>query len=226
MNCVSLVCTVHDEKGLANVSELRAILERIRPEVIFLEVPPAAFDEYFEICSRENLESIAVRKYRESHQVALVPVDLPTPGEDFFRNNQYLFKRIEEKSHEYCRLIDWDSTYVSTYGFAYLNSEHSSKLWSGVYREMLSTIRRIDDSRLVELYELWNKAIDLREKEMMNNIQKYCRENTFDRSVFLAGAAHRQRIIDKSREQSAVDSTGMQWDFASWLSQMTRESDV
>jgi hypothetical protein len=38
MNCVSLICTVH-ELGLANVSELRAILDRIQPEVIFLEVP-------------------------------------------------------------------------------------------------------------------------------------------------------------------------------------------
>ena len=57
MKCVSLVCTVHDEMWLANVSELRAILERIQPEVIFLEVPPADF---------ENLESNAVRQYRFS----------------------------------------------------------------------------------------------------------------------------------------------------------------
>src|SRR5947208_862674 len=47
MNSVSLVGTVHDEFGRANVSELRAILERIRPEVIFLEVPLAAFDDYY-----------------------------------------------------------------------------------------------------------------------------------------------------------------------------------
>jgi hypothetical protein len=35
---VSLVCTVHGETGHTNVSELRAILERIQPDVIFLEV--------------------------------------------------------------------------------------------------------------------------------------------------------------------------------------------
>ena len=80
MNSVSLVGTVHDELGRANVSELRAILERIRPEVIFLEVPLAAFDDYYVICSRGNLESIAVRRYRDSHQVKLVPVDRPTPA--------------------------------------------------------------------------------------------------------------------------------------------------
>jgi hypothetical protein len=42
MNCVSLVCTVHKDVGLANVSALYAILGRIQPAVIFLEVPPAA----------------------------------------------------------------------------------------------------------------------------------------------------------------------------------------
>ena len=223
MNCVSLVCTVHEEKGLANVSELRAILERIRPEVIFLEVPPTAFDDYFKICSRKNLESTAVRSYRESRKVEIVPVDLPTPEEDFFENNQYLFERIEENSHEYRRLIDLHSAYVSAYGFAYLNSEHCSKLWSDVYLEMLSTLSRMDDSRLVELYELWKKTIDHRDKEMMENVLTYCGKKAFDKGVFLVGASHRQSIIDKGREQSAVNSTKIQWDFVGCSSQMTRE---
>jgi hypothetical protein len=51
MNSISLVCTVHKEMGLANVSELRAILKRIQPEIIFLEVPPTDFDDYYENCS-------------------------------------------------------------------------------------------------------------------------------------------------------------------------------
>jgi hypothetical protein len=223
MNCVSLVCTVHEEQGLANVSELRAILERIRPEVIFLEVPPAAFDDYYEICNQRNLESNAVRQYRESHQVELVPVDLPTPEREFFEDHEYFCIRIRQTSPEYRQLISWDRVHVRAYGFAYLNSDHCGKLWSDVYKEMLSTIKRIGDSRLVEIYESWKKTIDLREKEMMENIQKYCRENTFDRSVFLVGAAHRQRIIDKLREQSAIDSSRIQWNFPSCLSQTTRE---
>jgi hypothetical protein len=66
MTRVSVVCTVHEETGYANVLELRAILERIQPEVIFLEVPPPAFDDYYENCSQQNLESMAVRQYRRS----------------------------------------------------------------------------------------------------------------------------------------------------------------
>lgn len=71
MNCVSLVGTVHDELGRVNASELCAILERIRPEVIFLEVPLAAFDDYYVMCRRSNLESIAVRRYRESQRAGV-----------------------------------------------------------------------------------------------------------------------------------------------------------
>jgi hypothetical protein len=45
MNSVSLVFTVHEEIGLANVSELGAILERIQPQVIVLEVPLVDFTD-------------------------------------------------------------------------------------------------------------------------------------------------------------------------------------
>ena len=218
MNSVSLVCTVHEEVGRANSSELHAILAAIRPEVIFLEVPPAAFHDYYVACSQKNLESIAVRQYRDGTQIKLVPVDLPTPDREFFESTGYMRKSVWDVSPEYRRLIRLDSAYLSRYGFAYLNSDHCSKLWSEVYEEMSSTIRRMADSRLVELYELWNAANDSREDEMMKNVLKYCAENTFDKSVFLVGAAHRQRIIDKSRKQSAIDSTKIRWDFPSWVS--------
>jgi hypothetical protein len=111
-------------------------------------------------------------------------VDLPAPSEDFVSNNRHFFKRIEEESREFCWLIDSNSHYVRTEGFAYLNSERSNNLWSDIYVEILSTIRRIDDSTLVALYESWKEKNDLRENAMIENIEKYCRENVFSRGVF------------------------------------------
>jgi hypothetical protein len=214
MNSISLVCTVHAERGLANVSELRAILERFRPEVIFLEIPPDTFACDFDAGTRENLESKAARQYREYNQVELVPVDLHTPAESFFTDNRYLFQRIEGKSCEYRRLMTWHSNYVRDLGFSYLNSEHCSKHWSDIYSEMLTTIRTIDEPRLTELYELWKKTIEDRDEEMMKNIRRYCSDNSFEKGLFLVGAAHRQAIIDKSKEQLGDDPTGIQWRFA------------
>ena len=74
----------------------------------------------------------------------------------------------------------------------------------------MSTINWMNgDPRLVEIYESWKETNDRREKAMMENIQRYSRENTFDKGVFLVGAAHKRAIIDLSREQS-----GIQWDLA------------
>ena len=206
MNRVSLVCTVHGPMELA--SELCAILERIQPEVIFLEVPPEALKDYLE--NSQNVEAKAVRQYRLAHHVELVPVDLPPPTPDFDSNSRYLFNRIEKVSRTFCLLMDSNSTYVRTEGFTYLNSERSSKLWSDIYDEVVSTIKWMNNNpELVAIYESWKETNDRREKAMMENMQKYCRENTFDKGVFLVGAAHRQAVIDLSKEQS-----GIRWDFA------------
>jgi hypothetical protein len=219
---VSLICTVHEESGCASVAELRAILERVRPEVIFLEVPSAAFDDY-ENCSRQNLESMAVRQYRQGHQVELVPVDLPTPTGDFFSNLEELRRRISQVSPEYRRLIKWDEDCIREYGFAYLNSERCSELWVRVYEDMVSAIKWMNnDLRLCAIYESWKKTNDLRENAWIENIQKYCRGNVFEKGVFLVGAAHRQPIIEKSRKQTAAGSTRIQWDFGDWLNQVPR----
>jgi hypothetical protein len=110
--------------------------------------------------------------------------------------------------------MKWDDDCMREYGFAYLNSERCGDLLSDAYKEMVSTIGRIGDPRLVEIYESWKKTNEIREKAMIENIQKYCGENTFDKGVFLVGAAHRQAIIDIAREQTRVDSNRIEWDFA------------
>ena len=213
MKRVSVVCTVHEESGLANIEGLLAILESIKPEVIFLEVPCAAFGDYFSR-TRWNLESQAVGRYRDSHHVDLVPVDLPTPSQNFFRENQDLFERIERRSSEYCRLLDRHRQYVSAHGFVYLNSDQCSALFSQLHQAMLTAIAELADDRLVQLYELWNRTNELRDKEMMKNIESYSKDSAFSIGAFLVGAAHRQSIVDLSRRQLGADSSTVQWDFA------------
>src|SRR2546430_9893774 len=92
MKRVSVVFTEHEETGLANTSGLLAILERIKPEVIFLECPPAAFVDYLN-GTHAKLEPTAVNRYREIHPVDLIPVDLPTPDEDFFAKHRDLDRK-------------------------------------------------------------------------------------------------------------------------------------
>lgn len=210
MKSISLVCTIHDENGRANVQELCAILERIRPEVIFLEAPPDVLEKYLNGNTSNKLESAAVRQYCASKGAKPIPVDLPTPEERFFRDWESLQERLKGKSLDLRRLLTWYGNYVHDHGFDYLNSEHSSKMWSDIYADMRSVLGAIKDPKLSEIFETWNRKNELREIEMLRNIQKYCSENTFERGVFLIGAAHRQSIIDKS----------ILWEF-SWITGAT-----
>ena len=221
MTCVSVVATYHGERGLTNASALVTILERIKPEVIFLECPPAAFDSYLNGAYAE-LEPAAVNRYRENHRVDLIPVDLPTPDEDFFANDARLHTRIEKTSPDYCRLVDWNSQYVSKHGFPYLNSEYCSALFAELHEAMLAAIVQLRDRELAELYELSNRTKERREEEMMKNLERYCTQTSFSSGAFLVGAAHRQSIIDMSRRQPGGDSSTIQWDFARFLEEANR----
>jgi hypothetical protein len=207
MKRISVVGTVHDEKGRANTSGLVGILDRINPEVIFLEIPSAALDDHFN-GNRGNLESTAVTRYRENHPVELIPVDLPTPDADFFAKQQDLHRRIERTSPDYRRLVDLHSQNVSAYGFAYLNSKDCSDFFSQLHEAMLVAIEKDVDRRLLaEVYDLWIRTNELRDKGMMKNIENHCRQVSFSSAAFLVGAAHRQSIINLS----------IQWDFAGFL---------
>jgi hypothetical protein len=213
MKKISLIFSVHEDRGLANSSELCALLKYLQPQVIFLEVPPSAFDKFYSACTRSNLESIAVRQYRDSHGVELIPVDLPTPEKSFFKDYKNLQQKIEEKSTDARRLIQWHSNYVKDYGFPYLNSDNCSKMWSDINADMQATIEKFDDPDASKILELWNTTMEQREDAMMKGIQKYCYENTFERGVFLIGAAHRNSVIEKSKLMSSVGSDEIQWHF-------------
>jgi len=208
-----LVCTVHDESGLANFKNLHAILEKIQPEVIFLEVPTEAFERFYISRAQNNLESRAVIEYSKNHSVELIPIDLPTPDQSFFTKNRYLFERIEGNSSEYRRLMDWYINYVRDYGFAYLNSDHYSKNLSELKDVILDTIQKIGDPKITELYELWNKTNELRDIEMMEKIHKYSCGSSFEKAVFLIGAAHRPSIIEKAQQHASRKPGYVKWDF-------------
>jgi hypothetical protein len=216
MQRISVVFTVHAENGLANVSELVSILERIAPEVVFLEIPTSTVVDEFNP-SRNNLESTAVSRYCENHHVDLIPVDLPTPEADFFTRTEVLFEAIEKRSPDYCRLVDWHSQYVSRHGFAYLNSQYCSDLSSKLHEAIQAAIDEFDDHRLAESCALWIGTNERREREMMKNIENHSRHASFRRAAFLVGAAHRQSIIDLSRGGPGADSSTIEWDFVGFI---------
>jgi hypothetical protein len=212
MKRVFVIGTVHADSGLATASALLAILERIKPEVIFLEMPPAALDDHFN-GTRSNLESVAVSRYRGDQRVDLVPVDLPTPNAAFFADSEELHRRVERTSLEYRRLVDLNSHATREGGFAYLNSDLCIESLAAIDAEVLDTVEYIRNAQLRELHDRSRAAHEDRDTEMMKNIEDYCVRNVFAEGVFLVGAAHRGSLIDKARARGGVTSSGIEWAF-------------
>lgn len=209
---VSVIGTVHEEVGCASASALLAMLLRLRPDVIFLEMPPAAIADYFG-GPRSNLESIAVSQYRALHQVELVPVDLPTPAPEFFANVDEVRRAIRSRSVDYCRFVSWEEQHVEAHGFDYLNSAYCSALVADIHAARLAALAQIGDPRRVAIYELFTSTNERRDEAMLQNITSYCRGTSFHSGVLLVGAAHRKSLFQRTAARSVRESSSVLWEF-------------
>jgi hypothetical protein len=211
---VTLFCTWHGEAENCNAFELFRIILQLEPEVIFEEIPPCSFDEYYENMNRDKLESKAIKMYLSNHIIKHIPVDLDViMPQSFWDDNKYMLEQIERKNSEFCRLCDYDSQYARQYGFSYLNSIYSVNINKDRDREMEATLKLINDKKLFEAYELWNNINEKRENEMINNIYNYCKENTFDKGVFFIGVAHRESIINKIKKYNESEELKIKWNY-------------
>ena len=209
---ITLIATVHAESGRANVAELRAILDRLAPDVIFAEIPSSFLADYLN-GSHGTLESSAVVLYRERRPVNVVPVDLDKLGEEFFSNSEDMFKKVARTSSDYRRLVDQNSLDTLELGFPYLISDRCAQAWEGIYNEALATVEWIRDTKLRQTYDLWNQTNDDRETGMIENIESYCIRHVPAHGVFLVGAAHRKPIMEKVRKRQVAGGPGVFWDF-------------
>ncbi len=209
---VTVVGTIHEPVGPATADALLAILRQLQPEVIFLEMPPGALDEYMG-GSRTNLEADAVRKYRAERDIALVAVDLPTPEPEFFSGWDDVRREVRRKSVDYCRFKSYEEQYVAQHGFNYLNSEHNSKLTADLHVATVAALATLGDERLSAHYDAFTRKIEDRDVAMIANIEEFCRTSTKTLGVLLVGSAHRRSLFDKTRARASADSPSVVWDF-------------
>ncbi|MBO1114267.1 hypothetical protein [Bordetella petrii] len=213
---ISLIGTVHAESGHANLAELRTILERLQPDVIFAEIPTANLPNYLD-GSHGNLESAAVALYRKHCPVDVIPVDLNRPNDEFFRKSQEMFEKVERASPAYRRLMDQNSLDTRDHGFPYLNSDRCARAWAAIYDEVYATVGWIGEARLRQIYALWSETNDRRETGMLDNINGYCIRCALSHGVLLLGAGHRKAMVEKVQEQRGVGAPGISWNLESSL---------
>ena len=69
MHNITLVGTNHGENSNCNQNEFYKIIEAINPEVIFEELSPLYFNDYYIDKVGKRLETSTIIKYLENHQI-------------------------------------------------------------------------------------------------------------------------------------------------------------
>lgn len=201
MHHITFISTIHKEIGNCNAEELYKIIEKLNPEVIFLEAIDETYSAYenylfsaYGVYSKK-LELAAIQKYSLSSSFEYVPVCENGLSDAFDRKN-----KIVCENREMQQLIDNYNFLAEKQGFKFLNSLESINL----QEEM-----RVLETRVLnntELDEIVKADIEAYETPMIRNIYSYCSNNHFSSAIFMCGIAHRKSIIEKI-EKSKTDKT-------------------
>jgi hypothetical protein len=191
--------------GKCNADELCVILEQVSPEIVFLEALGDTYKDYERDLLLKSwvfhnkLEIEAIQKYNQSSTFEYVPV-LDTELSDSFETKYELVFQ----NNQFKTMLDEYNALASEQGFLFLNSKRSIKLQD--------EMRQLEDL-LVEdnLIKTFNEDIEAYENPMMRNIYSYCRNNQFDKAVFLCGVAHRRSIIEKIESFNRKEEMVLNW---------------
>ncbi|MGE4290087.1 MAG: hypothetical protein AB7E36_15485 [Salinivirgaceae bacterium] len=206
MNTITFISTVHKEMGKCNADELCAILEEVRPEIVFLEALENTYSNYEEIqfssfgVYHKKLEIKAIQKYSHSSSFKYIPVLDNELSDSFDKKYNLVCRNIQHQT-----MIDNFNSFACEQGFQFLNSTKSIILQEKMraFEEHLLHDNKLNTS--------FNEAIDAYENSMMRNIYSYCRDNQFDKAVFLCGVAHRHSIIKKIESFNSNEKIDINW---------------
>ncbi len=211
MKKINLISTSHKEKGHCNSNELYEIIEAIKPDIIFEEIPSSKFDAYYKEHSVSTLETNAIRTYLQVHQIEHIPVDDYDLTTISYADVNYMFEKILNNSIEYCSLLENQYILASKYGFTYLNSNQCSEAFEKQHIIEQDVIKNINDEKLFYTYKLWTEFIDKRENEITNKIYSYSKTHRHKNAIFFIGAEHRKSIIRKIKEYKSKEE--INWKF-------------
>lgn len=212
---ITLINTRHRNDGNCNSTELWKILELIKPDVIFEEIPPSYTDDFLISKGIAKLETEAIEFYLKNNKAERVPVDDVIPPEEFFQNHQRLLGRVEglvnAHGSNYSKAVNAHQRNSAIHGFPYLNSDQCINHQNQINDATCEALKVINQVSLNEIYRAWFELHDLREHTMLRNIYEYSQTHQYESAVFLLGCAHRQSIIDKISNYEVSESLNLQW---------------
>ncbi len=206
MHNIVFISTIHKEVGKCNAEELYKIIDRLNPEVIFLEAVDETYSAYENYLFstygvyHKKLELSAIQKYHQTRSFKYVPVCENYLSEAFHQKN-----KIVCENRDLQKLIENSIYLAETYGFNFLNSSESMNLQEEMRMLESRILKDTDLDRIVK------EDIDAYENPMIQNIYSYCKNHQFDTAIFMCGAAHRKSIIEKIEKFNIQEEITLNW---------------
>lgn len=207
-NGITLISTVHKEIGKCNSNELYKIIESINPEVIFLEAFENSYSQYQQMLFtqfgvyQERLEIKAIQAYSQNNTFEYVPVLDIDLSEEFEKKIS-----IVSENADYQKILDNYTSLEADHGFQFLNSNMQIAL----QEKMRELENRIIKNKA--MLQKANEGIDAYEHSMLSNIYSFCKQNTFNKAIFMCGAGHRKTITQKINEYKMREPLKLNWTF-------------
>jgi hypothetical protein len=213
---ISLVFTVHQENGACNSIELHNIIEKISPEIIFEELSYSNFDKVYKEKSLVTLESNAIKKYLNNHDIAHIPVDTYNLPNSYYEKLDSMYNKIIHsnkivESRELRNLLDNQLYLIQRNGFSYLNSDHNDELLTEIIILKDRILKTINDENLLCIANLEKEVTEKREIEIIDNIYKFSKEHKYNNAILFIGSGHRNSIIDQVEKRRIQEKLEINW---------------
>lgn len=218
MHNITLLSTVHHQAGECNSIALYKILNGIKPDVIFEEIPASLFSQYYVERSKSTLETNAISMYVNNFKAANIPVDIDDmPDADFFSSYQNAMEQVlalaDIDGSKLGTLMRMKKHYTYSHGFSFLNSEDHIRCSEEVNRAIERGLEKINDEKSILAFQRWNMFCDRRENSMLENIYNYSSAHNYSRGLFLLGASHRKSIKEKIETYQLNGLPELDWVF-------------
>ena len=211
MNNITLICSSHVEYENCNPIELFKIIEIIKPEIIFEEIPYDRYDKYYKYKSAYTLETDAINMYLEKYNVIHIPVDTYEFSDEIQGKINFMYKTISENNSDYTKLVKKQFLATIQNGFSFLNSDLFDDLIEEIHSIEKNTLKLINDNELFNIYNKWMEITNSRENEILNNIYKYSKEKEYNNAILVIGAEHGKSILNKVKEYNFKENIEINW---------------
>ena len=211
MGTVIVLGTAHSEGGACTSEELYKIIQKINPQVVFCEFSPEKLPRFMKRTDVITPEMEVIKRLIKEKFIEILPIDVNK--DPFDSRLEEMFALIKRKMKVYSNASHILLNETFSNGFTFLNSTQSDKIFRDKNSMEKYFIDKVKNQELSDFYSEWLKWNDQRENQWINLIHNYFKINKPKKAVFLVGAGHRYRLIDKIKNIHINNEDSSDWDF-------------